>query len=396
MKRLAELVHPELLDAEEHDGGGPVRDAPGAHRPARHLAARPRIAAPGEEPERPLHHGMGEVHEEGVAAGQEHAQAPDPLDERLRAEGEARHRPLGAAGGGAAHRFVDDVAPAREIGAEHPMEAGLLGGPELRPAGAGGHCGLQRLAERAVVEIDLPGEGVEQCRLARLLLDRGARRRIDLEDGASPGCIDPAIDIGRDRARVLASDQAAVHGTVEDLVDGTEVFPDLVRLADHMAEKAQVRIGIADEVVHRHVAGLAVAVEPAVALLKARRVPGAVIVQQVAGGSVQVETLGRGVRGDEHAHRRGRVVERRLDVLAARLVHALGASGSEQSEHPVGGVALPQAPGEVVEGGLVLREDDQALVVAELAARAEQALHERDEGVETGVGSGRRQRASDP
>ena len=117
--------------------------------------------------------------------------------------------------------------------------------------------------------------------------------------------------------------------------------------------------------------------------------------QRVAGGSVQVETLGRGVRGDEHAHRRGRVVERRLDVLAAsRLVHALEASGSEQSEHPVGGVALPQAPGEVVEGGLVLREDDQVLIVAELAARAEQAFGERDEGVETGVGSGRRQRAS--
>ena len=258
------------------------------------------------------------------------------------------------------------------------------------------HPAVKRLAERAVVEIDLPGEGVEQCPLARLLLDRGARRRIDLEDGASPDCIDPAIEIGRDRAHVLASDQAAVHGTVEDLVDGTEVFPDLVRLADHMAEKAQVRIGIADEVVHRHVAGLAVAVEPAVALLKARRVPGAVIVQRVAGGSVQVETLGRGVRGDEHAHRRGRVVERRLDVLAARLVHALEASGSEQSEHPVGGVALPQAPGEVVEGGLVLREDDQVLIVAELAARAEQAFGERDEGVETGVGSGRRQRASDP
>ena len=161
------------------------------------------------------------------------------------------------------------------------------------------HPAVKRLAERAVVEIDLPGEGVEQCPLARLLLDRGARRRIDLEDGASPDC----IEIGRDRAHVLASDQAAVHGTVEDLVDGTEVFPDLVRLADHMAEKAQVRIGIADEVVHRHVAGLAVAVEPAVALLKARRVPGAVEVQQVAGGTVQIEALGRGVRASPRSSR---------------------------------------------------------------------------------------------
>ena len=59
-----------------------------------------------------------------------------------------------------------------------------------------------------------------------------------------------------------------MHRTVEDFVDGAEVLADLVRLADHVTEKAQIGIGIADEVVHRHVAGLAVAVESAVALLQ--------------------------------------------------------------------------------------------------------------------------------
>ena len=180
-----------------------------------------------------------------------------------------------------------------------------------------------------------------------------------------------------------------MHRAVENFVDGAEVLADLVRLADHVVEKAQIGIGIADEVVHRHVAGLAVAVEPAVALLQSRRIPGAVVVQQVTGGAVQVEALGRGVGGDENAHRRGRIVERRLDVLAARLVHALRAAGPEERQHPIGGVALPQAPGQTVEGGLVLREDDQALIVAEGAARAEQTLDQRDEGIEARIGNRR-------
>ena len=78
-----------------------------------------------------------------------------------------------------------------------------------------------------------------------------------------------------------------MHRAVEDLVHGAEVLPDLVRLADHVTEKAQIGIGIADEVMHRHVAALSVAIEPAVALLQPGGVPGTVVVQQVAGGAVQ-------------------------------------------------------------------------------------------------------------
>ena len=152
-----------------------------------------------------------------------------------------------------------------------------------------------------------------------------------------------------------------------------------------MVQKAQIRIGIADKVVHSHVSRLAVAVEPAVALLQPRRVPRAVVVQQVAGGAVQIEALGGGVGGDEDTHLRGRVVERRLDVLATRLVHAFRSAGPEQREHSIGRVAVAQASGEVVERGLVLGEDDQAFVVAELAVGAEQALDQSDESIETGV-----------
>ena len=124
-----------------------------------------------------------------------------------------------------------------------------------------------------------------------------------------------------------------MHGTIEDLVDGSEVLANLVRLEDHVLEKVQVRIGRAGEVMHGHVAGLPVAVDAAVALLQPRRVPGTVVVQQIAGGTVQVESFGRGVRRDQYAYRRRRIVERRLDVLAVRLVHAAWAAAAEQREH---------------------------------------------------------------
>ena len=111
--------------------------------------------------------------------------------------------------------------------------------------------------------------------------------------------------------------------------------------------------------------------------------------QQVAGRAVQVEALGRGVRRDEHAHRRVRIVERRLDVLAGRLVQALGSVGAEECKHSLRRVAFPQAPGEVAQRGLVLGEDDQALVVAELVSGPEQALDQRGEGVKAGIDDGR-------
>ena len=270
MKRLAQLVYGELLDAEEDDRVGAVRDTARAHRPARDLAAAARVAAAGEDADCPLHHGMRKMHEQRVATGLEHTQAPESLDERLRAEGEARHRATaGAAWSGASHRLVDDVAPAREIRANHPVEAGLLGNPKLGPAVGNGHRGLQRIAKSAFVQIDLRGHRIERHRLACLLLGGVSPRcRIDFEDRAAAGRVDPPVQIGSDGVLVLSLNQTAVHGTIEDFVGGAQVLADLVRLADHVTEKAQIGIGIADEVVHCHVASLAVAVEPAVALLQ--------------------------------------------------------------------------------------------------------------------------------
>ena len=54
---------------------------------------------------------------------------------------------------------------------------------------------------------------------------------------------------------------------------------------------------------------LPVPIDATVALLESRRVPGAVEVQQVAGGALQVQALGRRVSGHENAHRVLRIVE---------------------------------------------------------------------------------------
>ena len=73
VERLAQLVDTELLDAEQNDRVGPVGHVTLPHRPTRHLGRTTRITAPGEHPERPLHHGMGQVHEQCVASRLEHA-----------------------------------------------------------------------------------------------------------------------------------------------------------------------------------------------------------------------------------------------------------------------------------------------------------------------------------
>ena len=77
------------------------------------------------------------------------------------------------------------------------------------------------------------------------------------------------VQVGLHEAHVLALHQAAMYGAVEHFVDGTEVFANLIRLVDHVREEPYVLIGVTDEVVHSHVAGLAVPVEASIALLQA-------------------------------------------------------------------------------------------------------------------------------
>ena len=114
---------------------------------------------------------------------------------------------------------------------------------------------------------------------------------------------------------------------------------------------------------------------------------------------MQVEALGRGIRGHENAYVGSGVVEGRLDILAVRLVHPFGAAGAEQRQHPLGGIPFPQTPRNVVERGLVFGEDDQAFVGAEtvglgktrgaeLRALTQQAFDQRGQRVESCVHRG--------
>ena len=173
---------------------------------------------------------------------------------------------------------------------QQPGEARRLVGPQLRPAGGSGEGGFERVTHGVGVEVDLAGHRLDCGRFAACAVV-GRHRGVGVEVGGAEGGRDSPVELGLDGRRVVAPNQAAVHGAVEDLVGRAEVLANFVRLANHVLEKAQVGVGRAGEVVHRHIAGLAVAVNPAVALLEPRGVPGTVVVQQVAGGAVQVESL---------------------------------------------------------------------------------------------------------
>ena len=157
-------------------------------------------------------------------------------------------------------------------------------------AGGNGEGGFERVAHGVGVEVDLAGHRLDRGRFAACVVV-GCHRGVGVEVGGADGRHDSPVELRLDGRRVLTPNQAAVHGAVEDLVGRAEVLANLVRLANHVLEEAQVSIGRAGEVMHRHIAGLAVSVDPAVALLEPRGVPGTVVVQQVAGGAVQVESL---------------------------------------------------------------------------------------------------------
>ena len=332
---------------------------------------------------------MRQVQQEGVRTGAEDPQVAQPLHERPGTEGDPPDWPQRVLrrGGVPTHRPVDHVLPSGQIRLPQPVQPGFVQRLDLRPGTRSGHCRLQRLRHRPPVQTDRVGQRVHRP-AGPVPAVAGGRRSVESAAEVVLRAVDPQLQILPDRVRVLAPDQTTTHGPVEDLVGGAEVLAHLVRLAYDVVEEANVRVRLAVEVVHRDVAGLAVAVEATVALLQSRRVPGAVVVKQVARGPVQVQSLGGGVGGDEDPDPGVGIVEGGLHTVAGGGVHAARPPHAEERQDPVLGVAPPQAVGEVVQRGLVLREDDQPLVVAEPVAGAQQLLHERDQPVEARVVGG--------
>jgi len=133
---------------------------------------------------------------------------------------------------------------------------------------------------------------------------------------------DLPVEVALDRLGVVAVDETAVGGLVEQFADGAEVFANLVDLVDQMGHELQIGVVVAGEVIDLDVAGLAITIDSPIALFQPRRIPRAVEMQHVAGRRLQVEPLGRNVGGDQHAHLRVGVVDLFQDLPALHVIHA--------------------------------------------------------------------------
>ena len=380
---LAQFVHGEFLEAEQDRRFHTRRQAAAAYCPPRNLRFA-RVAAAGEHAERPAHEGMRQVQQGRIRRRQEHVQAAHALHEGRGVKDEARHRAQTIRGlRPCPQRFIHHVAPAGQIRLPQAVEAVWLGGQELRAFTGCRQRGFQGFALGCGVQTQLLGEG---CRCGDFRCRGGAGAA---QTHVRARRLEARIQGRLHRGGVFAVNQAAVDGVAENLVQGAQVFADLVRLAHDVVQKAQVWLRIADEVMHGHVAPLAVAVDAAVALFKAGGIPRAVVVQQVAGGAVQVQALGGRIRGDQQAHVRCRIVEGGLHFLAGRLVHAIGTAGAEQRQDTLRRIAFAHPAQEVVQRRLVLGEDDQPLFASVLVRRAQQAPEERSERIEPRIRPGR-------
>ncbi len=209
------------------------------------------------------------MQKQGVGAGPEDIEVPQPFHERFRPECDLPDRLQRARGtrGGPANGPVDDVLPPAQAGVPDSEEAGLSGSIELTTRTRQGHRGFKDVRHGGTVQSDRVGQCTYLCAAADLSGVQ-SRRRFEAAHPVISHAADSQVKITLHPVRALAPDEAAAHGTVEDFVGRTQVFADFVRLADYVAEEPNVRVGSAVEVVDRDVPGLAVAVEVAVALFQ--------------------------------------------------------------------------------------------------------------------------------
>ena len=169
-------------------------------------------------------------------------------------------------------------------------------------------------------------------------------------------------------------------GFVENLAHGTQVLAHGVDLAQEQVEELHVLTLIGEEVPGLDIAGLAVAVQAAIALLDAGRVPRNIPMQQVAGGPLKVETFAGRIRGNQDADGIGRVVEGLLDVQAGGSLHA-----AVEEADGLRRVFLPQAGNQGIQGGFVFRENDQTLIGFPCVAFAQVGVDQMGQGGEAAV-----------
>ena len=156
-----------------------------------------------------------------------------------------------------------------------------------------------------------------------------------------------------------------LDGGGEDALDAAQILEDLLDLLGDIEKKVQVFLFVAPEVMHAHVPNLPVAGHAPVPLLDLRWRPGDVVVNDPATRLLHVDAFRGGIGRQEQTNRSGGVLELGLDCLELVKVHA----AVEQSERVLVEPFLKQTLLQVEQCLLVLGEDDQPLVVPQLASR---------------------------
>ena len=136
------------------------------------------------------------------------------------------------------------------------------------------------------------------------------------------GLLDP-IDLGHDEIGVLpvdASSEQFGDAGLDDRRRAAELFPDDFGLLDEASQHAVFRPLRVDEIAAIDARRrLEFAVDAAIALFKATRVPGQVEMEEVAAMPLKVQAFARGIGRDQDAERvvGGRGVECPFDILPA-------------------------------------------------------------------------------
>ncbi len=183
--------------------------------------------------------------------------------------------------------------------------------------------------------------------------EAGQRGERVVVDAAGQRAIDVGLDHRGERAQLLLDGGDLLDQGVEDAVLGP--------------------VAVREVVAAHHRLALQRAIDAAVALLHARRVPRDVEVEQIGAVALEVQALARGVGRDQDAHRVfvERAVERALDQGALIIGHAAVKLHDAR-------VALVRVVAEVERGGelidevglgvAVLGEDDHAAIEFHVSA----------------------------
>ena len=240
----------------------------------------------------------------------------------------------------------------------------------------------ERVAERPGVESHPPARPIEQRAAAvdlRLEIRLACPGRFQLVIGHAPQVRVEArlLDAAGQPVDVAVTDaggEALFHVVVDHLGQAAQLLPNGLGLADQHFENLIFLSLRQHEVVAANFAGrLQLAVDPAVALLDAARIPREVEVEEVGAVGLEIESLAGGVGGQKNAERiaGGGSVEPSLDLLAARA-GGEAVDGRDAIPGPIGGGdrRLEHRAEVALRAFAVLREDQDAPFVPARRLRA--------------------------